>query len=60
MTNKTLEALVWVCIYAGMFGAGLGIWLIEHHLAVGLTLTLAGCGLVAAGVVMILLRSRRP
>jgi hypothetical protein len=60
MTNRTLERLVWVCIYAGMFGAGLGIWLIEHHLAVGLTLLLAGAGLIAAGAVLIWLRSRRP
>jgi hypothetical protein len=60
MTNKTLESLVWVCIYAGMFGAGLGIWFIEHHLAVGLTLLLAGTGLIATGAVLIWLRSRRP
>jgi hypothetical protein len=60
MTNKTLESLIWVLIYAGLFGAGLGVWFMDHHLAVGWTLFLLGTGLVAAGAVLIWLRSHRP
>ena len=60
MSNQALETLVWVCIYAGMFGVGLGIWFSEHHLGVGVTLIAVGGGLIAAGAVLIWLRSRRP
>jgi hypothetical protein len=60
MTNRTLDRLAWVLIYAGLFGAGLGVWFIEHHLAVGLTLLIGGIGLVAAGAVLVWLRSRQP
>ena len=60
MTNKTIEVLVWICIYAGLFVFGLGIWFTEHHLAAGITLMAFGAGLVAAGAVLIWLRSRRP
>jgi uncharacterized membrane-anchored protein YitT (DUF2179 family) len=59
MGNSTLEKLIWVFIYAGLFAAGLGIWYIEHHLAVGLTLLLAGGGAIVAGAVLIWIRSRR-
>jgi hypothetical protein len=60
MHTKTLEALVWVLIYAGLFIAGLGIWFMEHSLAVGWTMFVCGCGLVVAGAVLIWVRSRRP
>ena len=60
MPNKTLDVLIWVCIYAGLFGAGFGIWFIEHHLAVGVTLITFGTGLVAVGAVLLWLRSQRP
>jgi len=60
MSNKTIDILVWVCIYAGLFGLGLGIWFTEHHLAVGVTLMLLSGGLIAAGAVLVWLRSRRP
>ena len=60
MTNKTIEVLVWICIYAGLFVFGLGIWFTEHQLAAGITLMVFGAGLVAAGAVLIWLRSRRP
>ena len=60
MSNKTIDALVWVCIYAGLFVGGLGIWFTELHLVVGVTLLLLGGGLIAAGAVLVWLRSRRP
>jgi hypothetical protein len=59
MTNKTIDALVWICIYAGLFVLGLGIWFTEHHLAAGVTLMTFGAGLIGAGAVLIWLRSRR-
>ena len=60
MTNKTIDTLVWIFIYAGLFVFGLGIWFTEHHLAASITLVAFGAGLVAAGAVLIWLRSRRP
>ena len=53
MTNNTLEALVWVCIYAGLFGFGLGIWFTEHHLAAGVTLMALGNVLIAVGALLL-------
>ena len=60
MSNQTLDKLVWVCIYAGLFVVGLGIWFVEHHLAAGVSLAVVGALLVALGAVLIWLRSRRP
>jgi O-antigen/teichoic acid export membrane protein len=59
MSNDTLDKLVWVCIYAGLFIVGLGIWFVEHHLAAGISLAVAGGALVALGGFLIWLRSRR-
>ncbi|MBX3642397.1 MAG: hypothetical protein KF720_04920 [Rubrivivax sp.] len=60
MKNQTLEAMIWVCIYAGLFVLGIGVWFSRHHLAAGVTLLCLGGALVAAGVLLIWLRSRRP
>jgi hypothetical protein len=51
--------LVWALIYAGMFIGGLGIWYMEHHLAIGGTLVLVGGAMVAAAAFLIWVRSRR-
>ncbi|MEO7852368.1 MAG: hypothetical protein ABIR94_08975 [Rubrivivax sp.] len=59
MDNTTIEKLVWVFIYAGMAVFGLGVWFIEHSLAVGSTLLVFGGAAMAAGVVLIWLRSKR-
>jgi hypothetical protein len=59
MSNDTIDKLIWVLIYVGMFVAGLGIWFMEHHLAVGWTMFLFGAGSVMAGAVLIWVRSRR-
>lgn len=59
MQNKTLEALIWVLIYAGLAVGGLGIWFMEHSLAVGWTVLMTGGALVLSGAVLIWVRSRR-
>ena len=59
MKNATIDKLAWVLVYAGMFVAGLGIWTLEHHLAVGWTLVLVGGAMIAVAAFLIWLRSRR-
>jgi len=59
MSNATIDKLVWVLIYAGMFIAGLGIWYMEHHLAIGWTLVLVGGAMIAVAAFLIWVRSRR-
>lgn len=60
MSNKALDALVWVSIYTGMASFGLGVWFVEHSLAVGSSLMSLGGAAVIGGVVLIWVRSRRP
>ncbi len=60
MSNARLEKLIWVLIYAGLFVFGLGIWYVEHSLAIGSTLMTAGAIGVGAGAVLVWVRSRRP
>ena len=59
MQNKTLEKLIWALIYAGLALGGLGIWFMEHSLAVGWTVLITGVGMVLSGAVLIWVRSRR-
>lgn len=59
MGNTTLERLIWVLIYAGLVVFGLGVWYVEHSLAVGTTLMTVGALGVAAGAGLIWLRARR-
>ena len=59
MENATIDKLIWVLIYAGLFVVGLGIWFMEHSLAVGWTMFLLGAGSVLAGAVLIWVRSQR-
>jgi hypothetical protein len=59
MRNETLDKLVWAFIYAGLFGLGLGIWLLEHRPGVGWSLALGGGALVGLGALLIWIRSRR-
>jgi cyanate permease len=60
MKNETIDKLVWVLIYAGMFVAGLGIWFMEQHLGAAWSLLIGGGALFGAGALLIWLRSRRP
>ena len=59
MKNETIDKLVWVLIYAGLFISGLGIWYMEHHLAIGWTLVLVGGALIVLAAFLIWVRSRR-
>jgi vacuolar-type H+-ATPase subunit I/STV1 len=60
MDNANLEKLIWLLIYAGMLVFGLGAWYVEHSLGVGSTLMTIGACAVAAGVLLVWVRSRRP
>lgn len=53
-----LEALVWVLIYGGLFGASLGFALHRRGAAFGWALVVAGAIAVVCGVVLIWVRSR--
>jgi hypothetical protein len=59
MSNETLDKLIWVLIYAGMFVAGLGIWYLGHAAAAGWTLVIFGSSLIAIAAILIWVRSRR-
>ncbi len=58
MKPSTVEKLVWVLIYGGLLGAGLGLSLQRSHAGLGWTLVVAGAVLAAIGVVLIYVRSR--
>jgi len=60
LLTATIDRLAWVLIYAGLFAAGLGVWMMEHHLIMGWSAFVLGGSACAAGVVLILIRSRRP
>lgn len=53
-----LERLIWILIYGGLFGVVLGIATHGAHLVAGWSLGVLGGIAVAAGVVLIWVRSR--
>jgi hypothetical protein len=53
-----LERLVWILIYGGLFGVVLGIATHGAHLVAGWSLGVLGGIAVAAGLVLIWVRSR--
>ena len=53
-----LERLIWILIYGGLFGIILGIVTHGAHLVAGWSLGVLGGMAVAAGVVLIWVRSR--
>ena len=59
MTNAALEKLVWVLIYSGLLLVGLGVFLMRSDTVVGWVVVIAGALDVAAGAVLIWVRSRR-
>jgi hypothetical protein len=58
MKPSTLDTLIWVFIYGGLLGVGLGLSVARSDMAVGCTIAVAGGIATAVGVVMVLLRSR--
>lgn len=60
MKNSSIETLVWVLIYGGLIGLGLGLALQQQGAGVAGHVLVVGGGIVAAaGVVLIWVRSRR-
>lgn len=59
LLNATLDRLIWVLIYAGLFAAGLGLWLMAQHRALGWSAFVVGAAACVGGVVLIGVRSRR-
>lgn len=58
MKPATVETLVWVLMYGGLLGVGLGLALQRTEPAFGWTLIVGGGVLAVAGVVLIYVRSR--
>ena len=59
MSNKRMEVWIWVCIYAGLLLMSLGLFVVRAQAASGWLLGTLGGLLVLAGVVLVVLRSRR-
>ena len=59
MSNKRMEVWIWVCIYAGLLLMSLGLFVVRAQAAPGWLLGTLGGLLVLAGVVLVVLRSRR-
>jgi hypothetical protein len=57
-TVAWVERLAWICIYGGLFAVVLGIVIRASAPATGWSLLITGTVAVAAGVVLILVRSR--
>ena len=58
MKPATVEACVWILIYGGLLLGCLGLFVGRSDAALGWTLGGAGAVLVAAGILLIYLRSR--
>lgn len=58
MKTSTVEALVWVLIYGGLLLLVLGLFVARSDAGLGWVLGSAGAVLAAAGVALIVVRSR--
>lgn len=58
MSAPRLEILIWVLIYGGLLGIGLGVMLARSEAALGIGIAVAGGIVAAAGFVLIWVRSR--
>ena len=59
MSNRGLEALVWVLIYGGLLLLALGVFVQRQGGGFGWALIGIGGGVAAIGAVLIVVRSRR-
>lgn len=58
MKTSTVETLTWVLIYGGLLVASLGLFVQRAHDPLGWSLVVLGGLATAAGVVLIVVRSR--
>lgn len=58
MSAPRLEILIWVLIYGGLLGIGLGVMLARTEAALGTGIAVVGGIVAAAGFVLIWVRSR--
>jgi hypothetical protein len=58
MKPSTLDTLIWVFIYGGLLGVGLGFSVARSDDVVGYAIVAAGGVATAIGVVMVYVRSR--
>lgn len=58
MKTTTVETLAWVLIYGGLLVASLGLFVQRAHDPLGWSLVVLGGLAAAAGVVLIVVRSR--
>jgi hypothetical protein len=60
MKNAALETWVWVLVYGGLLLLSLGVFVQRAGGALGAVLLVAGGAALVAGVVLVVVRSRRP
>jgi hypothetical protein len=59
LSAARLDVLVWALMYGGLFGVGLGIALQHNGETFGWGVVVAGAVVVAIGIVLLWVRSRR-
>ena len=59
-TTRRIGRLIWVLIYGGLFGVGIGVALERAGESYGWTVIGAGMVGIAAGCVLVWVRSRMP
>ena len=57
---RRIGTLIWVLIYGGLFGVGLGVSLERSGESYGWSVIVAGMVAIAAGCVLVWVRSRMP
>jgi uncharacterized membrane protein len=58
MKTSTIETLIWVLIYGGLLGVGLGLAVQRYVKPLGVGITVVGALVAACGVALIYVRSR--
>ncbi|WOB10531.1 hypothetical protein [Piscinibacter gummiphilus] len=58
MKTSTLDTLIWVLIYGGLLGVGLGLYVQRTESALGTSVLAIGGGVAALGFALIYVRSR--
>jgi hypothetical protein len=60
MKAARIDVWVWVLVYAGLIGIGLGLAIQRNDVSLGWAVACIGAALVAAGALLIWIRSRLP